>query len=49
MFCQLDKESKSEKNGAGWWAVGGGLDNIREQMFLLALLLFKDNTCAKLF
>ena len=26
-----------------------GLVNVREQMFQMALLLFKENTCAKLF
>ena len=28
---------------------GGGLVNKREQMFQMTLLLFKENTCAKLF
>ena len=35
--------------GGGGGGEGGGLVNIREQMFQMTLLLFKENTCAKLF
>ena len=45
IFLQIDKESKSEKN----YVCVGGLPNVREQVFQIALLLFKENTCAKLF
>ena len=33
----------------GWGAAGGGIVNVCEQMFRLALLLFKENNCALLF
>ena len=49
----FDKESKSEKKigvvGGRGCGRGGGLVYISEQMFQMALLFFKENTCAKLF
>ena len=54
----MDKESLSEKRNFfffscyfffGGGGVGGGLVYVHEQMFQMTLLLFKENTCAKLF
>ena len=55
-FLQIDKESKSKKiffflvGGGGLWRGGGGGGSEHNvQMFKMALLLFKEYKCAKLF
>ena len=51
-------EKKLGRGRRGWGLVevvvvcvcgGGGLVNMREKMFQMTLLLFKENTCAKLY
>ena len=52
----LKKNWAGGGGGGGWWrwwwcvcVGGGGLVNMREKMFQMTLLLFKENTCAKLY
>ena len=55
IFLDFDKESKSKKDlffffgggGGGGVVAGGGEHNV--QMFQMALLVFKEYKCAKLF
>ena len=51
-FLQIDKESKSKNNFFFFFGGGGGVGGGSEhnvQMFKMALLLFKEYKCAKLF